>query len=156
MRRQDRAVTDDAQILEILSRCEVLRLAMNTDGAPYILPVSFGMEPDGMTFYIHGAMEGRKYDLLEKDSRVGFELDCHHGLVLDEKDHTCTINYESVVGWGIVEEITADKEKLHALDRIMAQYHGENFPYDTAPVPYTRILRLRVQERTAKRRRKRM
>lgn len=156
MRRKDRAVTDPAEITDIMSRCEVLHLAINTGEAPYLLPVSFGMEPDGMTLYIHGAMAGRKYDLLARDSRVGFEMDCTHGLVLDEADHSCTVNYESVMGWGIIDELTADGEKRHALDRIMAQYHGEDFPYDTAPIPHTRILRLQVKERTGKRRPKRM
>lgn len=154
MRRKDREVTDPAEIVNILSRCEVLRIAINTDNAPYLLPVNFGMEPDGMTFYIHGAAAGTKYDLLAKDNRVGFELDCTHGLVLNEKDHDCTMNYESVVGWGFMDELTEEGEKRRALDCIMGQYHAEDFSYDTAPVKRTRILRLRVQERTAKRRRK--
>ena len=58
MRRTDREVTDAATISAIMARCKVVRLAMNTDGAPYILPLNFGMEPDGMTIYVHGAMEG--------------------------------------------------------------------------------------------------
>lgn len=83
MRRTDREVTDPAEITEMMTRCEVLHLALNTDTVPYILPVNFGMEPDGMTLYIHGAREGTKYALIEKDNRVGFELDCTHGLVLE-------------------------------------------------------------------------
>ncbi|MEI3092565.1 MAG: pyridoxamine 5'-phosphate oxidase family protein [Oscillospiraceae bacterium] len=54
MRRTDREVTDPAEIAEMMTRCEVLHLALNTDTVPYILPVNFGMEPDGMTLYIHG------------------------------------------------------------------------------------------------------
>ena len=156
MRRKDREVTDPAEIVDIMSRCEVLRLAINTENAPYLIPFNFGMEPDGMTLYIHGAKEGMKYDLLAKDNRVGFELDCHHGLVLDEESHDCTINYESVMGWGIVDELTEEGEKIHALDCIMKQYHAEDFSYSPKPIPRTRILRLRVQERTAKRRKKMM
>lgn len=137
-----------------MSRCEVLRLAINTDTVPYMLPVNFGMEPDGMALYIHGAMTGTKYELLARDNRVSFEMDCIHGLVLDESDHSCTADYESVVGWGIMDELTEEGEKRHALGLLMAQYHAEGFPYDAAPLPRTRILRLSVQERTAKRRRK--
>lgn len=156
MRRKDRAVTDPGEIVDILSRCQVLHLGINTEAAPYVLPVSFGMEPDGMTFYIHGAMEGYKYRLLERDNRVGFQLECTHGLVLGEKGHDCSVDYESVMGWGYVDEVTDQEEKRHALDRIMAQYHAGDFPYNPAPIPVTRILRLRVEERTGKRRRKRM
>ena len=49
MRRNDRAVTDPSEIVEIMSRCEVLHLAIAAQPAPYLLPVNFGMEPDGMT-----------------------------------------------------------------------------------------------------------
>ena len=154
MRRTDREVTENSEILDIMSRCEVLRLAIHAEPAPYLLPVNFGMEPDGRTLYIHGAMEGLKYTLLEKDNRVGFEMDCTGGLVLDEAGHSCTMNYESVMGWGVVTEVTAPKEKLYALDRIMEHYHAGDFAYDPVVAERTRILRLDVRERTAKRRRK--
>ena len=154
MRRKDRAVTDPVEIVDIMARCEVLHLAIATQPAPYLLPVNFGMEPDGMTLYVHGAMEGTKYDLLARNNHVGFEMECTNGLVLDETGHSCTMNYESVMGWGIVSEVTAPEEKLHALDRIMRQYHAEDFPYSRAVADRTRILCLRIQERTGKRRKK--
>ena len=154
MRRKDRAVTDPVEIVDIMSRCEVLHLAIVAEPAPYLLPVNFGMEPDGMTLYVHGAMEGTKYDLLAKNNHVGFEMECTNGLVLDEAGHNCTMNYESVMGWGIVSEITALDEKLHALDCIMKQYHAEEFPYSRAVAERTRILCLKIQERTGKRRKK--
>ena len=155
MRRTDRQVTDPAEIAQIMSRAEVLRLAINTDTVPYILPVNFGMEPDGMTLYIHGAMTGTKYKLIEKDNRVSFEVECNHGIILDEGTHDCSFDYESVIGWGYLDELTDETQKRYALNRIMAQYHQEEFPYSDKPIPRTRILRLRVQERTAKRFRKR-
>lgn len=154
MRRKDREVTDPAQIAQIMSRCEVLRLALNGGEVPYLLPVNFGMEPDGMTLYIHGAMTGTKYDLIAKDNRASFEMDCVYGLILDEQDHECSVEYESVIGWGIIDELTEGNDKRHALHCLMAQYHAENFDYNPAPIPQTRILRLQVKARTAKRRRK--
>lgn len=154
MRRKDRAVTSPTEIVEIMSRCEVLHLAIAAQPAPYLLPVNFGMEPDGMTLYVHGAMEGTKYDLLAKNDQVGFEMECTSGLVLDEASHSCTMNYESVMGWGTVSEVTDLDGKLHALDCIMRQYHSEDFYYDPAVAGRTRILCLKIQERTGKRRAK--
>lgn len=154
MRRRDRAVTSPSEIVEIMSRCEVLHLAIAAQPAPYLLPVNFGMEPDGMTLYVHGAMEGTKYDLLAKNDQVGFEMECTSGLVLDEASHSCTMNYESVMGWGTVSEVTDLDGKLHALDCIMRQYHSEDFYYDPAVAERTRILCLKIQERTGKRRAK--
>lgn len=154
MRRSDREVTAAAEIAEIMSRCEVVRIAIHNAPAPYILPLNFGMEPDGMTLYFHGAKEGTKYTLLEQNNCVSFEMDCVHGLVLDETDHSCTVDYESVIGWGYVEDLEDIQEKRHALRLLMKQYHAEAFPVDEAPIHRTRVLRLRVHSRTAKRRRK--
>lgn len=154
MRRNDRAVTDPSEITDIMSRCEVLHLAIAAQPAPYLLPVNFGMEKDGMTLFVHGAMEGTKYGLLAKNNLVGFEMECTGGLVLDEAEHSCTMNYESVMGWGIVSELTDMSDKLHALDCIMRHYHSEDFPYNPAVAERTRILCLKIQERTGKRRAK--
>ena len=150
MRRTDREITDAAAIAAIMARCQVVRLAMNTEGAPYILPLNFGMEPDGMTIYVHGAAEGEKYRLMERDSRVAFEMDCMLGMDMDEVHRECSTRYESVIGWGEAVEITDTEEKRHALKRIMAQYHREDFPFYEGPLPRTRVFKICVRERTAK------
>ena len=59
MRRIDWAVTDPKEITGIMSRYEVLHLAIAAQPAPYLLPVNVGM-----TLYVHGAMDGTKYALL--------------------------------------------------------------------------------------------
>lgn len=152
MRRADREVIDPLEITRIMSRCEILRLALNDEPVPYILPVNFGMEPDGMTLYIHGAMEGTKYDLIARDNRASFEMDCNDGLFMEMESQTCSMLYESVIGWGYIDELTTDSDKRHALDMIMKQYGKEAFPYNPALVSHTRVLRVKVESRTAKRR----
>lgn len=156
MRRSDRAVTSPSEIVDIMNRSQVLHLAIAAKPAPYLLPLSFGMEPDGMTLYVHGAGSGQKYDLLEADNQVGFEMELCHDLVLDETNHSCTVNYESVMGWGVVTEITDLSEKRHALDCIMAHYHAGDFSYNPTVAERTRILCLKVRERTGKRREKKL
>ena len=59
MRRIDWAVTDPKEITGIMSRYEVLHLAIAAQPAPYLLPVNYNM-----TLYAHGAMDGTKYALL--------------------------------------------------------------------------------------------
>ena len=43
MRRSDREITDLKEIVEIMRKCDVCRLALNDDGYPYIIPLNFGM-----------------------------------------------------------------------------------------------------------------
>ena len=74
MRRKDREVTDPGRIVAMMENCQVLHLAIQDEPAPYLLPVNFGMEPDGMTLYIHGALQGKKYEeQYEKVSRYVLE-----------------------------------------------------------------------------------
>ena len=150
MRRTDRQIIDEASIAAIMARCKVVRLALNTNGAPYIIPLNFGMEPDGMTLYIHGAMEGEKYHWMERDPRAGFEMDIMLGMELDEVHQECSTRYESVAGWGELEEVIDPEQKRYALKRIMAQYHAEEFPFSEGPLPRTRIFKLKIRQRTAK------
>ncbi len=154
MRRFDREVTDPAEIAAIMAKCRVCHLGLTDENAPYLLPLNFGMEPDGMTLYFHGAMTGTKYALMEQHPYASFEMDRDHTLVMDDGKRQCTMCYESVIGYGTLEELTLEREKRHALDRIMAQYHQEAFAYDDAPVPRTRIFCLHVERRRAKRRKK--
>lgn len=79
MRRNDREITDSREILSIVNECKVIRLAMlDEQGLPYIIPLNFGYRfADGVfTFYCHSAREGHKLELLRRDPRVSFEMDC--------------------------------------------------------------------------------
>ncbi|MCI5856926.1 MAG: hypothetical protein MR016_06115 [Agathobacter sp.] len=44
MRRKDREITSTEEIINILQRSNTIRIAMNGDKYPYVVPVSFGMK----------------------------------------------------------------------------------------------------------------
>ena len=153
MRRSDREITDRNEMIDVMKRCDVCRLALNDEGYPYILPLNFGMEADeeNIVLYFHGAKEGRKYELMEKDNRASFEMDCAHRLVVDEERGHCTMEYESVIGRGRVEMVP-EEEKHEALRSLMRQYHPENVNFDERAMPRTRVFKLTVEEMTGKKR----
>ena len=66
MRRKDREVTELETVKEIIRQCDVLRLGLADGDYPYIVPMNFGWEEKGgrLYFYLHGASEGRKAELL--------------------------------------------------------------------------------------------
>ena len=98
MRRSDREITDFEKMIDIVRDCDVCRLAINTDGAPYIIPLNFGMSVDDgvLALYFHGALEGTKYDLIEKDPHVSFEMDCSHELYIDEETDELVLSCSGV------------------------------------------------------------
>lgn len=156
MRRSDREIKDFAQMVQIMEKCDVCRLALNDEGYPYILPLNFGMRvrEGTVTLYFHGASEGKKLELMARDNRAAFEMDCSHRLVLDEEHGNCTMEYESVIGRGTLE-IVPDEEKYSALCCLMEHYGRGSFPFAEAVVPRTAVFCLRVSEMTGKTRRKR-
>lgn len=153
MRRSDRKVTDFSEILNIMERCDVCRLAINDRDCPYILPLNFGMKVESgvVELYFHGANEGTKYLLIAQNNLVSFEMDCSHKLVTRPEKGSCTMEYESVIGRGRIE-ILPESEKNSALKLIMEHYGRGDFVYNQEVVPMTTVMRLRVENMTAKRR----
>ena len=88
MRRKDREVKGFEDIIKIMEKCDVCRIALNNDGYPYILPLNFGLK---------------------------------------------------------VEE-----EKYEALMILMRHYHKEDFPFNKAVMPATRVFKLVVENMTGK------
>lgn len=151
MRRSDREIKDFNEIVRIMKKCDVCRLALHDTEYPYILPLNFGMEAvDGtIILYFHGAQKGKKYELIARDNRCSFEMDCSHRLVSD--NCSCTMEYESVIGQGRIE-LLPDEEKHRALCILMQHYHKEDFAFDTSIMARTAVMKLTVENVTGKRR----
>lgn len=156
MRRSDREIRDFDEILEVMKKCDVCRIAMQGDEYPYVIPLNFGMAVEGqqVTLYFHGAQTGMKYELLSKNNKVCFEMDCGHMLFTDMEKGNCTMCYESVIGYGVLEDVP-EKGKREALDILMEHYPvPAGFHYNEAVVAQTRVLKLTVESMTGKRREK--
>jgi Predicted flavin-nucleotide-binding protein len=155
MRRSDREIRDRNDMIEVMKRCDICRLAFHDEEYPYIIPLNFGMrvKEGQIVLYFHGALEGKKYELMAKDNRAGFEMDCSHELIMEEVEGNCTMNYECVMGHGRVEMVP-EEEKYEALRILMEHYHQEDFPFNRAVMPQTAVFRLKVEEMTGKRRAK--
>lgn len=153
MRRSDREITDYNEMLEVIRRCDVCRLVLNDEEYPYIVPLNFGMEieDDKVVFYFHGALEGKKYDLMRKNNKAAFEMDCGHTLFTDEEKGNCSMAYESIIGRGTVE-ILEDEKKYDGLMVLMKHYHKEDFKFNKAVIPMTNVFKLTVDSMTGKRR----
>lgn len=155
MRRKDREITEFDEIVKVIEACDVCRLALNDADYPYILPLNFGMriEDGKIVLYFHGAMEGKKYELIKKDNRASFEMDCEHELYTIPDEGNCTMSYRSVIGRGKIEIIPEEK-KEEALHILMRHYHQENFSFHKAIMPKTTVFKLIVSDVTGKYRRK--
>ena len=153
MRKKDREITDFNEIVEVMKNCDICRLALNDDGFPYIVPLNFGLEVVDETIYLyfHSALEGYKVDLIKKDNRASFEMDCKHQLQYFEEKGYCTMAYESVTGRGRIR-ILDEEEKMEALKKLMGHYHKDKEAYfNPAAISRTLVYVLEVDKITGKR-----
>lgn len=153
MRRKDREVTDFNTIIGIIEECEIIRLGLADGDFPYIVPVNFAYTVEGqeICFYIHGAMAGRKYELLQKNPCCSFEMDIPLEMDCIEEQGDVTMRYKSVMGRARVEFLEGDR-KQRAIDEIIMARHEEtkNFAYDRSSVKRTAVAKLTVLELSAK------
>ncbi len=124
MRRADREVKDKAEVIKIIEKCDVCRIALSDDNVPYVVPMNFGYDYDNgeLVLYFHGASEGKKHDIIKKNPRACFEMDCSHRLIEAERAEDYTMEFESVIGDGKIYRITDKDEKIKALKHLMKNY----------------------------------
>ena len=152
MGRSERMVTERSDIISIIDKCDCLHLALIDGEFPYIIPMNFGFEDDGekLTLYFHGAKEGNKYALIEKNPRAAFSMSCAHELVPGKVPCASTFKYMSVCGKGLVKMVEGD-ERMHALSVIVAHYDRETpHVFDERHAKAVSIFKMEVESFTGK------
>jgi uncharacterized protein len=153
MRRSDRELTDKVLIEEIIGKADVCRIALANDNIPYIVTMNFGYKSyPGPVIYFHCANEGRKLQMISKNSYVCFEMDTDHRLYKGKKGCDWGMKFSSVIGYGNISVITDKEAKTDGLNCIMAHYgEGTGYLFDENIVEKTTVLRLDILEMTGKR-----
>lgn len=154
LRRSDRQVVGIDEILGIIGKCRVIRLAMSDiDGELYIVPLNFGFDfSDGrLCFYAHSAKSGRKLDIIAANPSVAFELDCDNGISCGELPCSGTCFYESVTGTGSAELIDDTEEKSRALRLLMKNTAGRDFEFTEDMVKNVAVIKVTANRFTCKR-----
>lgn len=120
---ENREVVEINEIAEILKKCDVIRVGMNGEDYPYVVPVNFGMkvENEKIYLYFHGARIGKKFELLTRDGRVCVEADIYSHMY--EGDGYVDTIYESVIGYGICR-LVEDREQKSVALKIMLESCG--------------------------------
>lgn len=153
MRRKDREISDMEELLKIIRKCDVCRIALFDEDYPYIIPMNFGYSytGDSLKLYFHGAKEGTKLTLMEKNPKAAFEMDCSHRLVTGEEACDYSMEYESVCGNGTIR-ILGPGQTVSALDILMKQYTEDtSLKYREAYLTSVAVMELTVEHISGKR-----
>lgn len=150
MRRNDRQMADD-KALQLLTGAEYgILTTIGEDGYPYGVPISFAYREGYL--YFHCATEGKKLRNIAFNPKIQFVV-VGDTEVLDSKFST---NYESVMAFGLAEEICEPDEKIKALMLLVEKYSpGFEMPgeaYAKRSGHQTRIIRMKIEHITGKER----
>lgn len=116
--------------LEVLDKAPFITLSMtDSDGSPYAVPLSMA-RTDERTFYFHGALEGRKMEVLKHHPRVCLSAvtKCHP--TVGPKDNSFTLEFKSAIAYGTAEVVTNRDEKILGLRAVCQRFlpqHMEAF-----------------------------
>ena len=146
MRRKDRE-RDRAFALEVIDRCEYGVVALQGE-EPYCLPLS--LVRVGEALYFHCALEGKKLDLLRRDSRVWVSFVGSNVAATDK----FTTYFQSAMVSGRAEEVTDEGEKIMALRALSEKLTPSNMgAFDRAiakSLAVTGVWKIQMEEITGK------
>ena len=152
MRRKDREVVDQKEIIQIIDHCKVCRIAMHDKEGLYIVPLNFGYsyENSQLVLFFHSAKEGRKISAMKENSNICFEMDCEHQLIT--ADVACGYGYffKSIIGNGKVVFLDDIEEKKTALSLLMKHQTGQDFSFEDHMVTSVFVFKIIVNSYSGK------
>ncbi len=151
MRRREKEISDRSAIDAVLDESLFCHLAFAAGAHPYVIPLSFGY--DGSCLYVHTAREGKKIDCIQANPRVCFAVERQVRLSAGT-NNPCrwTFAFESVVGYGMMAEISDPEAKAAGLAHIVRHYaDAHTAPPLSAALQNLRVWRIRIESMTGKR-----
>ncbi len=149
MKRSDREIKDQKEIDGIIERADVCHIGLSDGNMPYIVPMDFGYKDNCL--YFHCAKEGKKIDIIKRNSSACFEMDIDHTFLKPE-GHPCGwgAKYQSVIGFGKAFIVENFEEKSEAMNIVTQHYGGSYYPFSKDELERVTIIRIEIASITGK------
>lgn len=149
MRRSEKEIKDLEVIESIMKEALECRIGLCEDNKPYIVPMNFGYKHNYL--YIHSALEGKKIEILKKNSNVCFEVDVKTEVVKAKNPCGWSMKYLSVIGFGKASFVEDLAEKAEALNAIMEKYSGkDDYEFPEVALKKVAVIKIEIEEITGK------
>lgn len=166
MRKTSREMPSD-WAYEIFDKAPYITVAMtDEEGTPYAVPLSLARsknevinenkngsinhEPNYGVYYFHGAVEGKKLDILSKHPKVWLSAVAKCKPTVGPKDGSFTLEFKSAMAQGVAEIITDNEEKIKAMRHICERFlphHMDAFDASIArSLSRTSVVRITLTE----------
>ncbi len=147
-------ITEPDQIARILDTAKVLHMGLAVDNEPYVVPMNYGytLEDGKLVLYLHSAVKGRKLDMIRANSKVSFSIDCDRMPFEGRVPCQYGLVYSSIMGRGTATIVEDVEEKKRAMTFLMKTQTGKDFTFEDRLVSIVAVIRIDVEEYTAKHR----
>lgn len=139
-------------IYQILDEGLVCHVGFVVDNQPFVIPTAYGRIEDKL--YIHGSPASRMLRNLQQGIQVCLTVTLIDGLVLAHSAFHHSLNYRSVVVFGIAKVVSDAEEKLQALyaftEHVIPGRWQEVRPPNPHELAGTLVLALPLAEASAK------
>lgn len=129
-RGKERARTDRADLYAVLDSVLVCHLAVVVDGAPFVIPTSFGR--DGDRLYLHGST-GALSLRSGTSAPVCVSVTELDGIVYGRSVFHHSVNYRSAIVHGDARLVTDDEERLAGLRALVEHLAPGSWDYARLP-----------------------
>jgi len=143
-----REITDIDEIEGIIKKAICCRIGLVDNDEPYVVPVCFGYESN--VLYFHGALVGRKVELIKKNNKICFEIDTDVELTKAEEPCGWAMRYRSVIGVGRACFLESDEEKSHGLRVIVRHYTEGDFTFPKETLDKITVVRVAIESITGR------
>jgi len=153
VRRQPKRGSHDRELIHrILDEGLVCHVGFVHEGQPVVIPTAYARSDDEL--YLHGAVANRMLGALAGGGPACVTVTLLDGLVLARSAFHHSMNYRSVVLFGIAREVTDPDEKARALDALVDHVAPGRVRHARASSPrelaVTRIVAFPISEGSAK------
>lgn len=142
-----------AAIHAVLDAAFLAHVGFAVDGQPFVIPTLFGRAGDDK-LYLHGSAASRMMRELEKGVRACVTVTLVDGLVLARSAFHHSMNYRSVVAFGMATKIVEPERKSEALQRISEHLIAGRWADVRIPnaqeLKATTVLEFQIEEASAK------
>jgi nitroimidazol reductase NimA-like FMN-containing flavoprotein (pyridoxamine 5'-phosphate oxidase superfamily) len=143
---------DRELVYSILDEAFICHVGFNTDRGPVVIPTSYGRKDDSL--YIHGSAASRMLRTLSDGVPVCVTVTLLDALVLARSAFHHSMNYRSVVVFGMATPITDTEPKIEALRVISEHILRERWNDVRGPkdqeLKATTVLEIVLEEASAK------
>ena len=151
-RVHERAHFDRATIHAILDEGLICLLGFAVEGKPFVIPTAYWR--DGETVYVHGSSASRTMRALAEGAEACLTVTHLDGLVYARSGFHHSMNFRSVMIFGVPRLVEDETEKMAALEAFMRRIGpgrwDETRPPDDQEFKATKVLALALEEVSAK------